>query len=243
MHLLQTDHNMAANANHDGIWDGLGHQFLVADDNAQYHDFIWPAFPPYDLYEPSSIIDPLAPNCGFRHQAPLMLEYDDAVLGLSHLGLSEDGHSVFRQEDEHTELFPPLSPFDMLSPPAQPVAPIPKETQRPEERRAHAPRDETGAQAKSKRFGSFRRSPKKASPVKKERKAPNPRFQCPRCEFGGTDTRSLRRHIWAEHEDYAEKNKIPSEKEKCKFPGCKYWARKDNVLRHWKKRHCNGAAE
>lgn len=233
---------MAANANHDGVWNGLGHQFSAGNDDIHYPTFAWQDTPLFDADEPPSSIEQFVAHFSFLPQSPLEYGYDDAQFGFSLLGLSEDERSVIQQEDEHAESIPLFLPFDMPPVPVQPAARIPDEAQQPEKTGTHGPSIDAQL-GKKKRCFCVRRSPKQAPTSNKEKRAPNPRYQCPRCRFGGTDTRSLRRHIWAEHEDYAEQNKIPTEKEQCKFPGCKYWARKDNVLRHWRKKHCNGGGK
>ncbi|KAH6842402.1 hypothetical protein B0I37DRAFT_356480 [Chaetomium sp. MPI-CAGE-AT-0009] len=53
------------------------------------------------------------------------------------------------------------------------------------------------------------------------------RFRCPltpattaRCARGFTDARTLHRHLWTHHKDYAREHAVPSEEARCPYPGC-----------------------
>ncbi|KAK7955143.1 hypothetical protein PG996_015951 [Apiospora saccharicola] len=55
---------------------------------------------------------------------------------------------------------------------------------------------------------------------------------CDRQNDGFDSTRDLNRHLWSNHEDYAEEHDTPSELRKCGVPGCSMVCRKDNLRRH-----------
>jgi hypothetical protein len=65
-------------------------------------------------------------------------------------------------------------------------------------------------------------------------------FSCPLCPSGHNAKRTLHRHIWVYHRDYAREHNIPSENEECPF--CHRIMRKDNLKRHVDKHHKRGLA-
>ncbi|KAK4446003.1 hypothetical protein QBC34DRAFT_383676 [Podospora aff. communis PSN243] len=63
---------------------------------------------------------------------------------------------------------------------------------------------------------------------------------CPLCHRGHNAKRSLHRHIWTSHEQYARQNDIPSEAAEC--PVCHCTMRKDNLKRHIRTHRGGGLA-
>jgi len=60
-------------------------------------------------------------------------------------------------------------------------------------------------------------------------------FPCPECTEAYVNQRTLDRHLWSNHEEYAERTGVKSVKRKCSR--CKYFGRVDNVKRHEKDVH------
>ncbi|KAK3902208.1 hypothetical protein C8A05DRAFT_34116 [Staphylotrichum tortipilum] len=74
--------------------------------------------------------------------------------------------------------------------------------------------------------------------LKKHTKSHRPqRFPCPlpRCGKPHKDQRGLNRHLHAQHRAYAEVHNVPSENAAC--PRCGEASRRDNMVRHMKKKH------
>jgi hypothetical protein len=65
-------------------------------------------------------------------------------------------------------------------------------------------------------------------------------FSCPLCPSGHNAKRTLHRHLWVKHREYARENNIPSEEEEC--PVCHRIMRKDNLKRHVDTHHKRGGA-
>jgi len=59
----------------------------------------------------------------------------------------------------------------------------------------------------------------------------------PRCPTTARTARDIHRHIWTKHPQYADQLEIPSEKRDCPSPRCGHSSRKDNVSRHYKRKH------
>lgn len=64
-------------------------------------------------------------------------------------------------------------------------------------------------------------------------------YKCPvpDCSKRGAEMRSVHRHLWTAHKDYALREKIPCEDAVCQVEGCGKVCRSDNMKRHMRLKH------
>ncbi len=61
--------------------------------------------------------------------------------------------------------------------------------------------------------------------------------RCPLCPKTATAARTIERHLWTRHPQFALLSGVRSELRNCPFHGCRYRGRKDNTSRHYRVKH------